>query len=93
MVAEYIVHLSIGQQPGRRRAAASCNSGVPWAGIVATSVVFVFGAVLNALVPHVYEIALEAAALGVVFTWHDLPVPAPAAHALQPRGGPEEADR
>ncbi len=25
------------------------NSGVPWAGIVMTSVVFVFGAVLNAL--------------------------------------------
>ncbi|WP_138733350.1 amino acid permease [Modestobacter excelsi] len=45
------------------------GSGVPWAGIVATSVVFVFGAVLNALVPNAFEIALEAAALGVVFTW------------------------
>jgi L-asparagine permease len=44
-------------------------SGVPWAGIVMTSVVFVFGAVLNALAPDAFEIALEAAAIGVVFTW------------------------
>jgi L-asparagine permease len=44
-------------------------SGVPWAGIVMTSVVFVLGAVLNALVPDAFEIALEAAAIGVVFTW------------------------
>ena len=44
-------------------------SGVPWAGIVMTSVVFIFGAVLNALVPDAFEIALEAAAIGVVFTW------------------------
>ena len=43
--------------------------GVPWAGIVMTSVVFVLGAVLNALVPDAFEIALEAAAIGVVFTW------------------------
>ncbi len=44
-------------------------SGVPWAGIVFTSVVYVFGAVLNALAPDAFEIALEAAAIGVVFTW------------------------
>jgi L-asparagine permease len=45
------------------------QSGVPWAGIVATSVVYVFGAVLNAFMPNAFEVALEAAALGVVFTW------------------------
>ena len=42
---------------------------MPWAGIVMTSVVFVFGALLNALDPDAFEIALEAAAIGVVFTW------------------------
>ena len=45
------------------------KSGVPWAGIVATSVIYVFGAVLNAIAPDAFEIALEAAAIGVVFTW------------------------
>jgi L-asparagine permease len=45
------------------------GSGVPWAGIVMTSVVFVMGAILNALTPDAFEIALEAAAIGVVFTW------------------------
>src|SRR6476620_8822472 len=45
------------------------QSGVPWAGIVFTSIVYVFGAVLNALEPDAFEIALEAAAIGVVFTW------------------------
>jgi L-asparagine permease len=45
------------------------KSGVPWAGIVMTSLVYVFGAVLNALEPDAFEIALEAAAIGVVFTW------------------------
>ena len=45
------------------------SSGVPWAGIVMTSVVFIFGAVLNFLVPDAFEIALEAAAIGVLFTW------------------------
>jgi L-asparagine permease len=44
-------------------------SGVPWAGIVMTSVVYVLGAVLNALAPDAFEIALEAAAIGVIFTW------------------------
>nr|MBA2323006.1 amino acid permease [Pseudonocardiales bacterium] len=44
-------------------------SGVPWAGIVLTSVVYVFGAVLNAVLPDAFETALEAAAIGVVFTW------------------------
>ncbi|GAA5173163.1 amino acid permease [Pseudonocardia eucalypti] len=45
------------------------DSGVPWAGIVMTSVVYVFGAVLNALAPDAFEIALEAAAIGIIFTW------------------------
>jgi L-asparagine permease len=45
------------------------RQGVPWAGIVMTSVVFVFGAVLNFLIPDAFEVALEAAAIGVVFTW------------------------
>jgi L-asparagine permease len=45
------------------------SQGVPWAGIVMTSVVYVLGAVLNALAPDAFEIALEAAAIGVVFTW------------------------
>ncbi|MDQ2782659.1 MAG: L-asparagine permease, partial [Actinomycetota bacterium] len=45
------------------------SQGVPWAGIVMTSVVYVFGAVLNALTPNAFEVALEAAALGVLFTW------------------------
>ncbi len=44
-------------------------SGVPWAGIVMTSVVYVFGAILNAIDPEAFETALEAAAIGVVFTW------------------------
>jgi L-asparagine permease len=47
-------------------------SGVPWAGIVMTSVVYVFGALLNALAPDAFEIALEAAAIGVIFTWASL---------------------
>jgi L-asparagine permease len=34
-----------------------------------TSVVYVFGALLNYLAPDAFEIALEAAAIGVVFTW------------------------
>ena len=43
--------------------------GVPWAGIVMTSVIFVFGSLLNFLAPDAFEIALEAAAIGVIFTW------------------------
>jgi L-asparagine permease len=45
------------------------SSGVPWAGIVMTSVVYVFGALLNALAPDAFEIALESSAIGVIFTW------------------------
>lgn len=45
------------------------TSGVPWAGIVMTAVVYVFGSVLNALSPDAFEIALEAAAIAVLFTW------------------------
>ena len=44
-------------------------SGVPWAGISMTAAVLVFGAVLNAWQPDAFEIALEAAAIGVLFTW------------------------
>ena len=45
------------------------KSGVPWAGIVMTSVVFVFGSVLNALTPDAFEIALEATSVMILFTW------------------------
>jgi L-asparagine permease len=45
------------------------RSGVPWAGIVMTSVVYVFGAILNAVDPDAFETALEAASIGVVATW------------------------
>jgi L-asparagine permease len=45
------------------------SSGVPWAGIVMTSVVYVFGSLLNFFAPDAFEIALEAAAIGVIFTW------------------------
>ena len=45
------------------------SSGVPWAGIVMISVVYVFGAVLNAIAPDAFEIALESSAIGIIFTW------------------------
>jgi L-asparagine permease len=45
------------------------GSGVPWAGIVMTSVVYVFGSLLNALDPDAFEVALEAASIAVLFTW------------------------
>jgi len=45
------------------------RTGVPWAGIVLTSVVYVFGALLNAVDPAAFENTLEAAALGVLATW------------------------
>jgi L-asparagine permease len=45
------------------------GSGVPWAGIVMTSVFYLFGAILNALTPDAFEIALEVSAIGVIFTW------------------------
>jgi L-asparagine permease len=45
------------------------TSGVPWAGIVMTSVVYVFGALLNAVDPDAFETAMEAAAIGVIFIW------------------------
>lgn len=44
--------------------------GVPWSGIVMTSVVYLAGAILNAVKPSdAFEIALEAASIGVVATW------------------------
>ncbi|MCP2159014.1 amino acid permease [Williamsia serinedens] len=46
------------------------GGGVPWAGIAMTSVVYVLGVVLNATVPgRAFDIALEAASIGIVFTW------------------------
>jgi L-asparagine permease len=45
------------------------KSGVPWAGIVMTSVVFVLGSVLNALTPDAFEIAVEATAVMILWTW------------------------
>lgn len=45
------------------------SNGVPWAGVVMTSAVFVLGAALNYAVPDAFEIAVEATAVGVVFTW------------------------
>ncbi len=45
------------------------KQGVPWAGIVMTSAVFVLGSLLNYFNENAFEIALEAAAIGVLFTW------------------------
>lgn len=45
------------------------SHGVPWAGIVMTSVVYVFGAVLNAVDPDAFTTALEASSICVAFTW------------------------
>lgn len=45
------------------------TSGVPWAGIVLTSVVLALGAVLNALDPGAFEVALEASSIAEVFVW------------------------
>ncbi len=45
------------------------KSGVPWAGIVMTSVFFVLGSVLNALTPDAFEIAVEATSVMILFTW------------------------
>lgn len=45
------------------------RSGVPWAGILMTSIIYLMGAVLNAVAPNAFEIALEAAAIGILFAW------------------------
>jgi L-asparagine permease len=45
------------------------KSGVPYAGILMTSVVFVLGSVLNALTPDAFEIAVEATSVMILFTW------------------------
>jgi L-asparagine permease len=45
------------------------RTGVPWGGIVLTAVVYVLCALLNAVDPAAFENTLEAAALGVLFTW------------------------
>jgi L-asparagine permease len=45
------------------------KSGVPYAGILMTSIVFVFGSVLNALTPDAFEIAVEATSVMILWTW------------------------
>lgn len=45
------------------------RSGVPWAGILMTAAVLALGAVLNALAPDAFEIALECSATCEVFVW------------------------
>ncbi len=45
------------------------SHGVPWAGIVMTSFIYVLGAILNILDPNAFETALEAASVAIVFTW------------------------
>ncbi|STD04153.1 General aromatic amino acid permease [Dermatophilus congolensis] len=45
------------------------RAGVPWAGILLTSAVLLMGAVLNALAPDAFEIALECSAICELFVW------------------------
>ncbi|MEP9391509.1 amino acid permease [Gordonia sp. VNQ95] len=46
------------------------GSGVPWIGIGVTAIVYCLGVILNILMPgEAFDIALEAASLGIVFTW------------------------
>ena len=45
------------------------KSGVPYAGILMTSIVFVLGSVLNALTPDAFEIAVEATSVMILWTW------------------------
>ena len=45
------------------------KSGVPYAGILMTSIVFIFGSLLNALTPDAFEIAVEATSVMILFTW------------------------
>ncbi|WP_051092836.1 amino acid permease [Jongsikchunia kroppenstedtii] len=46
------------------------GGGVPWAGIALTSVIYVLGIILNAVAPgKAFDLALEAASIGIVFTW------------------------
>ena len=45
------------------------GSGVPWAGIVMTSFIYVLGAILNVVDPDAFTTALEAASVAIVFTW------------------------
>ncbi|GAA4392526.1 amino acid permease [Tsukamurella soli] len=45
-------------------------SGVPWVGIVGTSVIYLLGAFLNYKFPgDAFDIALEAASVAIVFVW------------------------
>lgn len=45
-------------------------SGVPYAGILMTAVVYALGAILNAVAPgSAFDIALECASIGVLATW------------------------
>ncbi|RNI21720.1 amino acid permease [Flexivirga caeni] len=45
------------------------KSGVPWAGIMMTAVVYVFGAVLNLFDASAFETALGATSICILFTW------------------------
>ncbi|MGZ4475997.1 MAG: amino acid permease [Nocardioides sp.] len=46
------------------------GSGVPYAGILMTAVIYALGAILNAIAPgSAFDIALECASIGVLFTW------------------------
>jgi len=45
------------------------KSGVPWAGILMTSIVFVLGSVLNAVTPDAFEIAVGATSVMILWTW------------------------
>lgn len=56
-----------GQAPGFTNKMS--KSGVPWAGIVMTSCVLMLGAVLNALAPNAFEIALGCSATCELFVW------------------------
>jgi L-asparagine permease len=45
-------------------------TGVPYAGILMTAVVYALGAILNAVAPgSAFDIALECASIGVLATW------------------------
>jgi len=45
------------------------TSGVPWAGILMTCIVYGFGVYLNAISPNAFETALEMGALTVIYVW------------------------
>ena len=77
--------LGMGKQALRSTLKMS-EQGVPWAGTDDLGGLRV-RALLNFLIPDAFEMALEAAAIGVLFTWSTIfSVPAEAAQAERPRG-------